>query len=103
MIFLLIFLNKNLGTYKKIVSGSCSSNGMQPITSTQECNAAAQAIGIQDSTGTGAIETEDSSENGKPRPEGCYVYYDLLWLAINPANKGNGADSTRHPICKISG
>ena len=62
---------------------------MQPITSTQECNVAAQAIGIQDSTGTGAIETEDSSENGKPRPEGCYFFAitNMLWLAINPANK----------------
>lgn len=73
---------------------------MQPITSIQECNVAAQAIGIPD---TAASETNDSSENGNPRPEGCYVFYDRLWLAINPVNKGNGAVSTRYPICKISG
>ena len=91
IIFLLIFLIKNLGTYKKIFTGSCSSNGMQVITSIQECNVAAQEIG---NTDTAATITENS-----PRPEGCYDNGNL-WFAINPMNKGNGADSTRHPICK---
>ena len=78
----------------KIFSGTCSSNSMQPITSIQECNLAAQAIGNPSIT---AKETETS-----PRPEGCYDNGGL-WLAINPVNKGNGADSTRHPICKLTG
>ena len=67
---------------------------MQPITSIQECNVAAQAIGNLDTTAT---ITTDS-----PRPEGCYDN-GYLWLAINPVNKGNGADSTRQPICKTTG
>ena len=78
---------------------------MQPITSIQECNAAAKSFKIH--TQEGAIETEDSSENGKPRPEGCYYFANtrMLWLAIHPANKGNGAssDGKRQPICKRSG
>ena len=68
---------------------------MQPITSIQECNVAAKAIVKYDTTAT---ETEDS-----PRPEGCYDKNGNVWLAINPVNKGNGADSTRHPICKPTG
>ena len=67
---------------------------MLPITSIQECNAAAKAIGNTDTTAT--------QTNNSPRPEGCYDN-GYLWLAINPENQGNGADSTRHPICKITG
>ena len=88
--------NKNVGPYRKIFSGSCRSNGMQPITSIQECNFAAKATGKWHSDTT-VTETEDS-----PLPEGCYDN-GKLWLAINPVNKGNGADSTRHPICKPAG
>ena len=88
------FFTKYLATYVKIFSGTCSSNGMQHITTIQECNSAAQAIGNPDITAT---ETEDAA-----RPEGCYDNGNL-WLAINPVNKGNGADSTRHPICKLTG
>ena len=90
----LFSFHKNSGPYRKILSGSCSSNGMQPITTFQECNVAAKAIGNPD---INASEAESS-----PRPEGCYDN-GRLWLATNPVNKGNGADLSRHPICKTAG
>ena len=65
---------------------------MQAITTIEECNAAAQAIGNSD---TNAYETTSS-----PRPEGCYVKGTTLYMANNTINLGNGADSTRYPICK---
>ena len=70
---------------------------MQAITSIEECNAAAQAIGNFDVTATVTKAT--------PRPEGCYDgFYEVtgwrLWFANNTINQGNGADSTRNPICK---
>ena len=85
---------KNSDSYRKIFSGSCSSNGMQPITTFQECNIAAQAIGNPDKTASEAFNSN--------RPEGCYDNGNL-WLATNPVNKGNGADSSRQPICKTAG
>ena len=90
----LLLFTENIGPYRKIVSGSCSSNGMQPITSLQECNIAAEAIGNRDITAT---KTDSSS-----RPEGCYDNGNL-WLAINPVNKGNGPYESLHPICKTTG
>ena len=89
-IFIRIF-HKKTGPYRKFFSGSCTFPGWEPITNIDECNVAAQDIGNMDTTAT---ITENS-----PRPEGCYDNGNL-WLAINPMNKGNGADSTRHPICK---
>ena len=90
----LFSFHKNSGPYRKIFSGSCSSNGMEPITTFQECNIAAQAIGNPDITATEAVNS--------PRPEGCYDN-GHLWLATNPLNKGNGADSSRQPIWKTAG
>ena len=73
---------------------------MLPINSIQECNSAAQAIGNSDIT---ARETMNSV-----LPEGCYEKDGDekdggLWLSKNPINKGRGASSTRHPICKTTG
>ena len=79
-------------SYRKIFSGSCISNDMQAIASIEECNAAAEAIGNYDVTAR--------TTNSTQKPEGCYDKNGGLWLAINPANRGNGADSTRNPICK---
>ena len=67
---------------------------MQPINTFQECNAASLAIGNPDKTASEAFNSN--------RPEGCYDNGNL-WLATNPVNKGNGADSSRQPICKIAG
>ena len=92
--YIYFIFTKYLGRYRRISSGSCGSNGMQPITSFQECNIAAQAIGYVDLTASEAVDS--------PRPEGCY-YNGRLWLATNPVNKGNGADSSRKPICKTAG
>ena len=77
-----------------IASGSCSSNGMETITSSQECNVAAKDIGLMRGD---AMETESV-----PRPEGCYDN-GFLWFSTNTANKGNGAESTRRSICKKTG
>ena len=66
---------------------------MKAINSIEECNAAAQAIGNSDIT---ASVTTTAS----PRPEGCYVKGTVLYIATNTINLGNGADSTRYPICK---
>ena len=90
----LLSFNKNSGPYRKIFSGSCSSNGMQPITTLQECEVAAQAIGNPDITASEATVS--------PIPEGCYDNGNL-WLSKDPVNKGNGADPTRQPICKTAG
>ena len=68
---------------------------MQPITTTQECNAAAQAIGNSDTTAKDTINS--------PRPDGCYEKDGNLWLSLNELNEGKGADSARHPICKTQG
>ena len=65
---------------------------MQAITTIEECNIAAQAIGNSDVTA--------SATTTSPRPEGCYDKEGRLWFATDPINQGNGADSTRNPICK---
>ena len=66
---------------------------MQAITSIEECNAAAVAIG---NPKVSATTTDDT-----PTPEGCYANANL-WVATNPSNKGNGEmEEGQHPICKI--
>ena len=68
---------------------------MEPITSTDECNQAAAAIGMERTNAQKLIRT------GTPRPEGCYTQNGFLYIAINPDNIGNGVDSDcRCPICK---
>ena len=70
---------------------------MHPINSIKECSTAFRAISSLDLT---AYEISQS-----PRPEGCYenIEYGRAYLAVNPKNQGNGADSTHHPICKAIG
>jgi hypothetical protein len=79
-------------SYTKITSGTCSSNGLLPITALDECNAAAAQIGNAD---TSAVTT-NSDES---RPEGCYDNGNL-WLATHASNIGNGVDGLRLPICR---
>ena len=89
--------------YQKITSGTCASAGLKPITNMDECNA---AVSVYTSYNAGQIKAQVSTM--RPRPEG---YYDATsvgddniqnkyWLATNQANVGNGADSSRHHICK---
>jgi len=83
--------------YVKITSGTCASNGKVVITSPNECNQAAAAIGMPDYRTNSQI----LKKTGTPRPEGCYTQNGFLYIAVNPDNIGNGADSDcRCPICK---
>jgi hypothetical protein len=84
-------------SYSKITSGTCSSNGLLPITTLNECGKAAAAIGNADTSATTTSRT--------PRPEGCYDdghLYDGLYLATDTSNIGNGVDEAhaRFPLCR---
>ena len=77
--------------YVKITSGTCASHGKVVITSPNECNQAAAAIGMPDYRTNSQI----FKKTGTPRHNG------FLYIAVNPDNIGNGADSDcRCPICK---
>ena len=79
-------------SYTKITSGTCSSNGLLPITALDECNAAAAQIGNADTSA-------DTTNSDESRPEGCYDNGNL-WLATHASNIGNGVDGLRLPICR---
>ena len=69
---------------------------MQPITSIQECIAAALAFDNSETT-----ETETMTY--WPRPEGCYKKDGRLWLSLTLLDKENGADLQNCIICKKRG
>lgn len=78
--------------YRIVESGTCASAGMIPITQSGACETAAAALRLSDKTASATSQT--------PRPEGCYWWKgSSLQLSTNSANRGNGAASTRHPIC----
>merc|ERR1711881_530620 len=80
--------------YVKITSGSCSDNGMVPIVTVSTCEAAANTLGLTDKIASQSFQQTE-------RPEGCYWWSSKqeLWVASSAENQGNGADSSRHPIC----
>lgn len=82
--------------YHRISSGSCASNGLEPISDAATCEDAAAELGLADRT---AFPVFSSA-----RPEGCYFKGTLpgfsLFLAVSPLNAGNGAAGGREPICK---
>ena len=81
--------------YVKITSGTCASHGKVTITSSDECSQAAVAIGME------RTDAQKLAKTGTPRPEGCYARDSFLYIAVDPTNIGNGADSDcRCPICK---
>ena len=88
--------------YKIVSVGNCASQGMSVIGSKEECEDAAKNIRLDAPVPT-AIEISDANFR---RPEGCHLHRDTtLVFASNPANKGNGAETsvgrdTRYPICK---
>jgi hypothetical protein len=61
-----------------------------------ECGAAAAQI---DNGDTSTTDDKIRIISG-PRPEGCYVEDGVLWLGSQPSNVGNGAYSSRFPICR---
>jgi hypothetical protein len=77
--------------YTKVTSGTCNSNGFEPITTLNECTAAAAEIGI--SNMSAATTTE------RLKPEGCHDNGNL-WLATHASNIGNGANGSHFPICR---
>ena len=85
----------------EISEGSCSQVGGLPINDPGLCERAAAALGVPDTT--------LSTTSAVDRPEGCYVFRgNVLALAVNPANTGNGAETStpgrsRHPICGFTG
>ena len=91
----ILSFRKDLGPYRTIIYGSCSSHGMKPITTFQECNNAAKALGLE------AVTASEKASGHYP--EGCFRHGPYLWLSTNPANKGNGADHRNKPICKLAG
>ena len=81
--------------YIKLKSGTCDDYGLAAVTTVSECAAAAKAIGNAD-------DSPEITSNAR-LPEGCYVYRTKeLFLATNPANRGNGAQmaNKRFPICR---
>ena len=89
--------------YAVITSKHCAAAGWVPINDVAECEAAAKALGLSDTTVI--HQTPDT-----PRPEGCFWHTggdDVgdLAFATDPANTGKGAETSesgklRHPICK---
>ena len=80
-----------LQSYSKISSGTCSSNGLFPITTLTECAAAAAAIGN--------ANTNPGTTRNSPRPEGCYVERNELWFAGDTDGFAD-ADGSQFPICQ---
>ena len=64
------------GSFARISSGSCDSNGMKMVTSQSQCDLAAQELDLSD--------TSAGSYGGEGSPHGCVYasYNNLIW--INP-------------------
>jgi hypothetical protein len=77
--------------YSRLREGTCADQGLHVIVDSASCTAAALAMGFPDAKAQ-LIEDAD-------KPEGCYMLGDSLWLSINNANKGVGAQSGREPLC----
>merc|ERR1719401_1153004 len=68
---------------------------MKPILDRTTCNLASETLELNDARATYV--------RGVPRPEGCYLLNNRLYLAYNIANQGNGVQGNREPICKPAG
>jgi len=86
--------------------GTCASRGMFPILADSLCEAAAYALGL--------AQTSASRTSLRHVPEGCYYVTpppsqgSRLFLALKPANKGLGAETStesmaRQPLCVSRG
>lgn len=83
--------------FRKITTGTCLSNGMAAIRDISTCEAAAQALQLQDKAAT--------NDTIVPRPEGCYImtaFGDDLRLNLEDANAGNGAATGFEVLCTIA-
>jgi hypothetical protein len=86
------FLRERSTTYSKISTGSCMNAGLYAIQDGDTCKAAAFALGYFD------IEV-NFYFGDEPRPEGCYLHQNEVWLATNAANIGGVAEKDREPLC----
>mmetsp|Transcript_79323 Transcript_79323/g.256872 ORF Transcript_79323/g.256872 Transcript_79323/m.256872 type:complete len:559 (+) Transcript_79323:118-1794(+) len=81
--------------YAKISNGTCFDVGMYPVNDSETCETAAEAMQLE--------ETRLQNISFVPCPEGCHLFTGKrstgLYLSTNPLNRGNGAQSQRHPIC----
>jgi len=84
-------LEKSQVGYKRVREGTCADKGLHVISDSASCKAAALAVGFPDVT---AQTIQDAD-----KPEGCYMLGNSLWLSINDANKGRGAQGGREPLC----
>ena len=73
--------NENLILVAYIRSGTCNANGLSMITSSTECENAANALQLQD--------TDVHEEQTTDRPAGCIYELDHPWLVF--------ADPSGHP------
>jgi len=103
--------------YAMIPSGRCSDIGYFLITDVAFCDAAAAALGLSDTTATTATAVEAAPEGcywkgeglftpvgrRRLREHGDYAGQGELWMALDEANKGNGAAEGRLPICSSRG
>jgi hypothetical protein len=79
------------GQYTKINTGNCISNQLDPINDIEACQIAARALQLPNRNATTTSAT--------PLPEGCYYAGNRLFLAVNPANIGNGAATGYQQLC----
>lgn len=82
--------------FQEVNSGSCTDNGLAPITLETACDSARIALGI-----SGPIRQTEV----RGVPEGCFAVGDnQVFFGVNPADKGNGPVLTSQgnsltPIC----
>ena len=89
-------VNISLSRFSRVMRGTCSTNSnATAIHNASECAEAAAELGLSDTT----VSTSTTAN----RPEGCYWLNGELFMNTNVANRGHGADDTRHPICKRAG
>jgi hypothetical protein len=79
--------------YKKLTTGSCSSNRMDLITDSVTCAGAVDALQLP-VRNRNVVVTSIT-----PYPEACFFLTDTLYFSTNVANAGNGASEPYEVIC----
>jgi len=78
--------------FRALSSGACAGQGLFPIVLAPVCEAAAEALGLPDTSATGT-----GTQRG---PEGCFLFRGRrLFLGTAPAARGRGASAGRQPLC----
>mmetsp|Transcript_15235 Transcript_15235/g.31983 ORF Transcript_15235/g.31983 Transcript_15235/m.31983 type:complete len:557 (-) Transcript_15235:70-1740(-) len=87
---------KQMPVYQKISKGSCADINWHPISDSDFCTTAAEALGLKDTT-----VDEVKHRHGDDAPDGCFwnSKNHSLWLSNRPASHGHGADKDRQLLC----